>query len=201
MSLSEFYFLLVNKNRHTLLGYLKTIIILSALFSLFSHTAYASKLIAYDFNEGTGTKIINHGASGLDNFDGTLKGTASFTADDRTGNGTVLALNGVDDYLSMPDGLAFNRALTLETWIKPDVIDGERAIWHDYSYFNHPGVALTLKDGVLSFALTVIAKKADNTIDYLDLSVTGGTLTLALPVARSAPGNGSISRLSTMGLR
>lgn len=176
MSLSEFYFLLVKKNRQTLLRYLKTIALLGVIFSLFSHTAYANKLIAYDFNEGTGTKIINHGASGLDNFDGTLKGTTSFAADDRTGNGTVLALNGVDDYLLMPDGLAFNRALTLETWIKPDVIDGERALWHDYSYFNHPGVAFTMKDGVLSFALTVIAIKADNTIEYLDLNVTGGTL-------------------------
>ena len=73
---------------------------------------------AYGFEEGAGTVVAD--SSGRGNG-GTVSG-ATWTAAGR--NGRALSFDGVDDWVTVPDApsLDLSAAMTLEAWVKPDLL-------------------------------------------------------------------------------
>jgi concanavalin A-like lectin/glucanase superfamily protein/Big-like domain-containing protein/fibronectin type III domain protein len=84
----------------------------------------ASLVAAYNFNEGSGTTIID--ASGNNNT-GTIK-AAKWTTEGKFGNGLVF--NGTNALVTIPDTswLRLTTAMTLEAWVKPSRVTN---VWRD----------------------------------------------------------------------
>lgn len=79
---------------------------------------------AYGFDEGAGTVAAD--SSGKNN-PGTVTG-ATWTATGKYGG--ALNFDGVDDWVTTPEGksIILSDAMTVEAWVKPDVVSGKRTI-------------------------------------------------------------------------
>lgn len=63
---------------------------------------------------------------------------------DRAGIGSVMSFGGSGDHISVPDSFSYFNFVTVEAWINPDAVDGQRIIWNDYG---SPCVLLAIVDG------------------------------------------------------
>jgi hypothetical protein len=85
----------------------------------------ASDLVGYwQLNEGSGSAASDSSTYGND---GTIVGASWTTSADESG---ALAFDGTDDYVQVPNAGSLNPTseLTVEAWIKPDVLTGQRVI-------------------------------------------------------------------------
>jgi len=69
----------------------------------------------------------------------------------RSARGFSLSFDGDTDFVDIADAYDYGSALTLEAWIKPDAVDGQRVIYDDYG---SPGVLVAISSGVLQFNLS-----------------------------------------------
>jgi hypothetical protein len=110
--------------------------------------------LEYRMNEGSGTTVANSGT--VAGAVGTLKGTAAFSSDVQSGNGpSSLSLDGSPtSFVEIPDALDYTTTgargatrldqVTVEAWIKPATVSGQRIIFDDYG---NPGVVLAVTNG------------------------------------------------------
>jgi hypothetical protein len=109
--------------------------------------AFATPIIEYAFNEGSGNVALNTGSGGVAQ-DGAIQG-ASYSTDTPSGSGTSLSFDGVNDVvLTAASSFQYGSALTIEAWIKPSALTGFRVLWDDYG---NPGVLLALSGDQLQF--------------------------------------------------
>jgi hypothetical protein len=112
-------------------------------------TARALPLIEFDFDEGSGNAAVNSGTLGSAT-DGVITGP-THTSDTPFDTGTALAFDGIDDFVRVRTQFAYGGQLTVEAWIKPSAVNGQRVIWDDYG---NPGVLLAIYDGRLQFGIS-----------------------------------------------
>ncbi len=111
-------------------------------------------IIRYDFEEGSGSSISSSGT--FPGTTGTFHGGAGFSTDVPSGTGSTnaLVMDGVsgtsvtipDSFDYTTDGAAASTPLdkvTVEAWVKPTSVTGQRIVWDDYG---SPGVLLTIFD-------------------------------------------------------
>jgi hypothetical protein len=112
-------------------------------------TARALPLVAFDFDEGQGAQAHNSGTLGAA-LDGTLDG-ASYSPDTPFGQGSALHFDGVNDFVRVVTNFSYGNQFTVEAWIRPEAVNGQRVIWDDYG---NPGVLLAIFDGRLQFGIS-----------------------------------------------
>jgi hypothetical protein len=117
--------------------------------ALASGSARALPLVEFDFDEGSGTTARNSGTLGSA-LDGTIDG-AAYTSDTPSGTGTALVFDGVNDFVRVTTSFSYGSQLTVEAWLKPGAVNGQRVIWDDYG---NPGVLLAIVDGRLQFSIS-----------------------------------------------
>ncbi|WP_157844976.1 LamG domain-containing protein [Methylocucumis oryzae] len=139
------------------------------LFASSQEAIAANKILSYDFNEGSGSTVINSGLA--NNANGTIEG-ASYLPDNRTGSDWVLNFNGVDS-VEIPNYVNPSDLITVEAWINPDEEDesvlfnnGLHIIWDD----GYPGVRLALVHHQLLFTVAM----TPNTGGINQIQVMGG---------------------------
>jgi hypothetical protein len=114
-------------------------------------------IVEYLLNEGTGTTAVNSGSLGAGTngqiYDGTTYG-ATYSIDTPSGTGYSLRFDGINDFVRVQDTFDYTNRLTIEAWIKPNAVNGQRIIWDDYG---NPGVDLFVQDGQLGFGLSTTA--------------------------------------------
>lgn len=111
--------------------------------------AAADNLVEFLFDEGSGSTAANSGSLGP-GTNGTLHGP-EWSYDTPSATGFSLAFDGVDDRVTVPDTFDYGTALTLEAWVKPSTVDGQRGVWDDYG---SPGALLYIRDGQVQFSLS-----------------------------------------------
>src|SRR5688572_20336124 len=94
-----------------------------------------SPALQFHFDEGSGNLLFNSGYFGSGS-NGTVVG-AGFSSDSAFGTGFSLSFDGDTDYVEIPDSFEYADALTVEMWIKPNAVGGQRALYDDYG---NPGV-------------------------------------------------------------
>ncbi|HET9061750.1 MAG TPA: LamG-like jellyroll fold domain-containing protein [Candidatus Binatia bacterium] len=104
------------------------------------------------FDEGSGTTAVNSGSLGA-SADGVIS-SATYSASTPFGTGFALSFDGDTDFVDIADAYDYGSTLTLEAWIKPDAVDGQRVIYDDYG---SPGVLVAISSGVLQFNLSTAA--------------------------------------------
>src|SRR5262249_38987583 len=84
-------------------------------------------LLAFSFNQGSGTTVTSTGSSALT---GTISG-ATWVSGGRYGS--ALSFNGTNAVVSVPDAPSLHllTGMTLEAWVKPTTVD---AVWRDVIY-------------------------------------------------------------------
>lgn len=103
-------------------------------------------------DEGSGNTAVNSGSLGAA-ADGGIS-SATYSADTPFGAGFSLSFDGETDFVDIADAYDYGSTLTLEAWIKPDAVDGQRIIYDDYG---SPGVLVAISSGVLQFNLSTAA--------------------------------------------
>jgi hypothetical protein len=111
--------------------------------------ARALPLVEFDFDEDSGGSVLNSGTLGSAS-DGSSFG-ATYTSDTPFGSGMALAFDGIDDFVRVRTQFAYGSQLTVEAWIKPSAVNGQRVIWDDYG---NPGVLFAIYDGRLQFGIS-----------------------------------------------
>jgi hypothetical protein len=111
--------------------------------------AGAIPLVEFGFDEGSGPTAFNSGTLGAA-LDGEIDG-AAYSSDTPFGTGTALAFDGVNDFVRVTTSFSYGSQFTVEAWIKPSAVDGQRVIWDDYG---NPGVLLAIFDGRLQFGIS-----------------------------------------------
>jgi len=101
------------------------------------------------FDEGSGTTAANSGSLGAA-ADGAISG-ATYSTSTPFGTGFSLSFDGDTDFVDIADAYDYGSTLTLEAWVKPDAVDGQRILFDDYG---SPGVLLAISSGVLQFNLS-----------------------------------------------
>src|SRR5262249_12649608 len=101
--------------------------------------SHALPLIKFDFDEGSGNSAVNSGTLGNASA-GVINGP-TYTSDTPFGTGTALSFDGVKDFVRVPTSFSYGGQFTIEAWVKPHAVDGQRVIWDDYG---NPGVLLTI---------------------------------------------------------
>jgi len=109
-------------------------------------------LLDLEFDEGTGTTAVNAGDLGTGS-NGSISG-ATYSADSAFSTGFSLLFDGDTDFVEIPDTFDYGASVSLEAWIKPDAVDGQRAIYDDYG---NPGVFLSITGGKLQWNLSTAA--------------------------------------------
>jgi hypothetical protein len=107
-------------------------------------------IVEYRFEEGGGGWAVNTGSLGAA-ANGGFQFGPTYSTTTPSGGGLAVSLDGVNDYLSVADAWEYTNQLTIEAWLRPDQIQGERVIWDDYG---GPGVVLKLVDGVVNVSIT-----------------------------------------------
>ena len=120
-----------------------------AAAAILGQSASAETLVEFLFNEGSGLTAVNTGSLGA-GTNGTLHGP-NWVTDTPFGTGYSLSFDGVNDNVTIPDTFDYGSALTLEAWIKPISVNGQRGIWDDYG---NPGALLYVRDGQVQFTLS-----------------------------------------------
>lgn len=124
--------------------------------------------LSFDFDEGSGTTALNAGSLGAGS-DGIIS-NATYSADTPSGAGFSLFFDGDTDFVETPDTFDYGDQLTVEAWIKPDALDGQRAIYDDYG---NPGVFLAIVNGQLQFNLSTAANPNQGISIFAGLLCTG----------------------------
>ena len=108
-------------------------------------------IVEYQFNEGTGTSALNSGSLGSDT-NGEING-ATYSSNTPFGTGYSLKFDGTgfNDFVRVQDTFDYTDRLTIEAWIKPSAVDGQRIIWDDYG---NPGVVFALTDAAVQFSIS-----------------------------------------------
>lgn len=106
-------------------------------------------ILEFDFDEGTGTTAVNAGSLGAA-ANGVIS-SATYSANSPFGIGFSISFDGDTDFVDVADAYDYGSALTLEAWINPDAVDGQRIIYDDYG---SPGVLFAISSGVLQFNLS-----------------------------------------------
>jgi uncharacterized repeat protein (TIGR01451 family) len=125
-------------------------------------------LLEFNFDEGSGTTALNSGSIGAPANGGVSN--AVFSGDTPTGSGTSLYLDGDTDYVAFPDTFDYGSAVTVEAWIKPEALNGQRAIYDDYG---SPGVFLTIYDGRLQWNIVTPTHPGQGISIYAGFVCTG----------------------------
>lgn len=125
----------------------------------------AIPLVAYAFDEGSGTTATNAGSLGAA-LNGTINGP-TYSSDTPSGGGMSLDFDGSDDYVRLTTGFSYGSAFTVEAWIKADAVDGQRIIFDDYG---NPGVVLAVLAGEIQFSVSTTADPGPG------ITVMGGTV-------------------------
>jgi len=126
---------------------------------------FAMPLVAYDFDEGSGTTATNAGTLGVA-LNGTITGP-TYSGDTPSGADTSLLFDGSDDFVRLVTSFSYGSAFTVEAWIKPDAVDGQRIIFDDYG---NPGVVFAIVDGTLQFNISTTTHPGPG------IAVFGGTI-------------------------
>lgn len=105
--------------------------------------------LEFDFDEGTGTTALNSGSLGAGS-NGVLSG-ATYSTDSAFESGFSLQFDGDTDYVEVVDTFDYGDAITIEMWIKPTALDGQRALYDDYG---NPGVFMAISGGQLQLTLS-----------------------------------------------
>ena len=116
----------------------------------FADPVAAETVVSFGFDEANGTTALNGGTLGAA-ANGTLNSGATRVADTPSGSGTALWLDGIDDFVRVTTTFAYGSAFTVEAWIRPEQVDGQRVIWDDYG---NPGVLLAVSSGSLQFGVS-----------------------------------------------
>jgi len=111
--------------------------------------AATAPVLHFDFDEGGGNVAVNAGTLGAA-ANGAISG-ARHTIDTPLATGFALEFDGDTDFVEVPDAFDYGDQLTVQAWIRPDRIDGQRAIYDDYG---SPGVFVTVIDGKFQLSLT-----------------------------------------------
>ncbi len=109
----------------------------------------AATALVFTFDEGTGTTLANTGDLGAGS-NGTVTG-AQFSLDSAFDSGFSLHFDGETDYVAVPDSFDYGDKLTIDLWLKPSALDGQRAIYDDYG---NPGVFLGISGGKLQWNIS-----------------------------------------------
>ena len=109
-------------------------------------------ILELQLDEGSGADAVNSGSLGAA-ADGAIS-SATYSADTPLGTGFSLSFDGDTDFVDIADAYDYGSTLTLEAWIKPDAVDGQRVIYDDYG---SPGVLVAISSGVLQFNLSTAA--------------------------------------------
>jgi hypothetical protein len=120
-----------------------------AAMSILTQPAAADTLVELLFDEGSGSTAVNTGSLGP-GTNGALHGP-EWVTDTPSGTGFALSFDGFDDHVTVPDTFDYGPAVTLEAWIKPAAVDGQRGVWDDYG---SPGALLYVRDGQVQFSLS-----------------------------------------------
>ncbi len=112
----------------------------------------SSPVLEYLFNEGSGTTATNTGTAGAA-ANGSISGPL-YSADTPQGSSSSLDFDGAGDFVQVQDAFDYGNQLTVEAWIKPDAMDGQRVIWDDYG---NPGVLLVVNNGKVQFQMSTQA--------------------------------------------
>jgi len=106
-------------------------------------------IVEYQFNEGTGILALNSGSLGP-GTNGSISG-AAYSLDTPFRTGYSLQFDGVDDFVRVQDTFNYTNQLTIEAWIKPYAVNGQRIIWDDYG---NPGVVFSVWNGRVQFSIS-----------------------------------------------
>ena len=106
-------------------------------------------ILAFDFDEGSGTVAANSGTLGPGS-DATVSG-ATFSADSAAASGFSLSFDGDIDFVEVDDTFDYGDKVTLEMWIKPERVTGQQALYDDYG---NPGVFMALFDEELEWGIS-----------------------------------------------
>jgi len=127
--------------------------------------AATAPLLHFEFDEGGGELAVNAGTLS-DAADGTING-ARHTIDTPLATGFALEFDGDTDFVAVPDAFDYGDQLTVQAWIRPDRIDGQRSIYDDYG---NPGVFVTVSEGKLQLSLSTQAHPGQG------ISIFAGTI-------------------------
>jgi hypothetical protein len=83
------------------------------------------------------------------------------------GFGDSAEFDGASSFLRVPNGFSYGDQVTVEAWIKPDLVNVQRVIWDDYG---SPGVLLAVKAGGVQFGVSTTSHPG------LGVSAYGGRL-------------------------
>jgi hypothetical protein len=114
--------------------------------------ATAATLIEYRFDEA-GTTAANTGTLGAGGA-GTLNGVARVTENQPYAAGSCVEFNGASSYIRVNNTFSYGNQLTIEAWLKPTAVNGQRVIWDDYG---NPGVLLAIASGLVQFNVSTPA--------------------------------------------
>lgn len=123
----------------------------AVLLSLGCLPAGAAPIIEYLFDEGSGSTATNSGTLGA-THNGAINGGA-YSASAPNGSAFSLDLNGTANNVKIPN-FGYGAALTVEAWINPSMVNGQRVILDDYG---NPGVLLAIVDGQLEWGISTTA--------------------------------------------
>lgn len=137
---------------------------MSALLAT-SSPAAQPPVLEFLFDEDSGTTAINSGTLGAGS-NGVLSG-ATRSVETPFQTGFALSLDGDTDFVEIADTFDYGSTLTVEAWIRPDAVDGQRAVYDDYG---NPGVFLAIYDGTLQFNIST------GTHSGIGIAVFDGTL-------------------------
>ncbi len=104
--------------------------------------------VEFLFNEGSGTTVANSGSLGS-LADGLLNGPGF--SEPALCIGNSLFFDGMDDFVRVPNPFNYGARLTIEAWVRPQSLDGQRVIWDDYG---NPGVLLAISNGRVQFGIS-----------------------------------------------
>jgi hypothetical protein len=151
----------------------------------------AGLVAAYNFNEGTGTTLIDRSGRG---HAGTLSGP-TWTSAGRFGG--ALSFDGVNDRVNISDANALDltTGMTLEAWVRPSTVSSWRAVLvknfgNGLSYGLFGSDAASLSSGYIrttsDLGVANTAPLALNVWTHLALTYDGATLTLYVGGAQVA---------------
>ncbi|MFO0874656.1 MAG: LamG-like jellyroll fold domain-containing protein [Phycisphaerales bacterium] len=118
---------------------------------------------------GMPSLVVNSGSVGAA-ADGTLGGNAALASGGPFGAGDYLLLDGAGDFVAVPNAFNYGGAATVEAWIRPDAVDGQRVIWDDYG---NPGVLMTVFNGTLQWNISTTSNPGPG-IGYLVGTISTG---------------------------
>lgn len=110
----------------------------------------ASPIIEYLFNEGSGSTALNTGSLGP-GHNGTIN-SATYSPSTPNGSAFSLDLTGAGNNVKIPN-FTYGGQVTVEAWIDPTLVDGQRVILDDYG---NPGVVMTVFGGQLQWNISTL---------------------------------------------